>query len=164
MNRMSRKIEYSLMALKFMTKKALGELTTAKEVSDALHTPFDATARVMQVMAQKGLLKSEQGAFGGYQIAKDLAKVSLLDLIQFVEGPTALVKCLQSEEPCEIRGQCNIVSPIQTLNVKMKAFYQSLSLKEILFEKSEKTKSNTSFGKTVMTGDRSSQATEVEHV
>jgi len=126
------------MALKHMSQKMPGELTTAKEVSETLRTPFDATARVMQVMAQKGLLKSEHGAFGGYQITKDLAKVTLFDLIQFVEGPTAIVKCLQKEEPCEIRGQCNIISPIQNLNTRMKDFYQSVSLKEILFDKLEK--------------------------
>ncbi len=137
MNKINRKLEYALMALKHMSQKIPGELTSAKEVSESFHTPFDATARVMQQMAQKenGLLRAEYGASGGYQICKDLARVSILDLIEMIEGPTALVKCVNAEHTCEIKGTCNIASPLQTLNDRLNDFYQGLSLKELLLEK-----------------------------
>ncbi|UOF00255.1 Rrf2 family transcriptional regulator [Bdellovibrio bacteriovorus] len=138
MNKINRKLEYALMALKHMSQKIPGELTSAKEVSDSFHTPFDATARVMQQMAQKGgILRAEYGANGGYQITKDLAKVSMQDLLEIIEGPTALVKCLHKEEPCEIKGTCNIVSPITNLNHRLTEFYKGLSLKDLLVEKSQ---------------------------
>lgn len=137
MNKINRKVEYALMALKYMSQKIPGELTSAKEVSDAFHTPFDATARVMQQMASKGgILRAEYGATGGYQITKDLAKISMQELIEVIEGPTALVKCLHKQSPCEIQGTCNIVSPVTTLNFKLIEFYKSLSLKDLLVEKS----------------------------
>lgn len=137
MNKINRKLEYALMALKYMSQKIPGELTTAKEVSDSFRTPFDATARVMQQMAQKGgILRAEYGASGGYQITKDLAKVSMHDLVEIIEGPTALVKCLHSEGPCEIQGTCNIVSPVTQLNDRLTEFYKSLSLKDLLVERS----------------------------
>ncbi|MDG0814778.1 RrF2 family transcriptional regulator [Bdellovibrio svalbardensis] len=136
MNKINRKLEYALMALKYMSQKIPGELTSAKEVSDAFHTPFDATARVMQQMAQKGaILRAEYGANGGYQITKDLAKVSLHDLVEVIEGPTALMKCMNSEAPCDIHSTCNIVSPLKNLNHKLTEFYKSVSLKDLLVEK-----------------------------
>jgi Rrf2 family nitric oxide-sensitive transcriptional repressor len=135
MNKINRKFEYALMALKYMSQKIPGELTSAKEVSDNFQTPFDATARVMQVMAQKNLLRAEYGASGGYQITKDLARVSVHDLVEMIEGPTALVKCLHSETPCDIQNTCNIVSPVTQLNRKLNEFYQGLSLKDLLVEK-----------------------------
>lgn len=134
MNKLNRKIEYALMALKHMVQKNPSELTTAKEVSETLKSPFDATAKVMQLMASRGLLKSEQGAFGGYQISKDLAKVTMLDLIEIVEGAPAIAKCLHREKAdvCEIQSTCNIVAPVIILNHKLNNFYQSLNLKELL--------------------------------
>jgi Rrf2 family protein len=135
MNKINRKLEYALMALKYMSQKIPGELTSAKEVSDFFRTPFDATARVMQQMAQKsGILRAEYGASGGYQITKDLAKISIHDLVEIIEGPTALVKCLHKEIPCEIQGTCNIVSPIASLNQRLTEFYKGVSLKELLVE------------------------------
>ena len=133
MNKVNRKLEYSLMALKHMCQKVSGELTTAKEVSDSYQAPFDATARVMQIMAQKGLLKSEQGATGGYQITTDLEKVSLKDLIEIIQGPVQIAKCLHKNEPCEIHSTCNIVSPMANLNNRLTDFYKSVSVKELLF-------------------------------
>jgi len=134
MNKINRKLEYALMALRYMSQKIPGELTSAKEVSDSFKTPFDATARVMQAMAQKGLLRAEHGAFGGYQITKDLSKVTMLQLLEIVEGPTAMVKCMDKESPCEIQGKCNIISPIHILQGKLNEFYGNITLKELLVE------------------------------
>lgn len=141
MYRINRKIEYALMALKQMSLKMPGELTTAKEVSDRLKTPFDATARVMQIMASKGLLRSEHGATGGYQITKDLAKVNLYDLVEMIEGPQSLVKCIQDspEDVCEMQKTCNIATPLALLNQKMNEFYRGVNIRDLLGEPSSKT-------------------------
>lgn len=127
------------MALKHMSQKIPGELTSAKEVADTYGTPFDATARVMQLMAQSGLLRSEQGAFGGYQITKDLAKITMWDLNNVILGPTQLAKCMATQHHnkegiCDIRPQCNIITPIHALNARLNSFYQSVSLKDLLIE------------------------------
>lgn len=134
MNKINRKVEYALMSLKYMVRKSPGEKTTAKEVSENFGTPFDVTARVMQALAHRGLLHSEQGAAGGYLIKKDLNRVSLLELMEMIDGPTKLVKCFQKGSSCEIKSQCNIISPLQNLNQKFKNFYQSVTLNELLVE------------------------------
>lgn len=123
------------MAIKYMSQKIPGELTSAKEVSDGFKTPFDATARVMQQMAQKGLLRAEYGVNGGYQITKDLGKVSVHELIEIIEGPMAMVKCLGKESACDIQHTCNIISPVTALNHKLNDFYKNVSLKDLLIEK-----------------------------
>ncbi len=134
MNKLNRKLEYALMALKYMSHKTPGELTSAKEVSESLQAPFDATARVMQAMAQNALLRAEYGASGGYQITKDLGKVTMLQLLEIIEGPTTMVKCMHKENPCEIHGTCNILPPVQLLQSKLNEFYGNITLKELLIE------------------------------
>ena len=133
MQKLNRKIEYALMALQHMRSKPESALTTAKEVSERFHSPFDATARVMQLMASRGWLRSEQGASGGYQLQKNLATLTFFDLVQLIDGPTAIAKCLKSEEGCEIHS-CNVMTPIQTLNQKLSHFYTSLRLDQLLGE------------------------------
>ena len=132
MNKLNRKMEYALMALKHMCAKELEELTSTKEVCQTTGSPFDATARVMQAMANKGLLKSEQGVRGGYRIVRDLGRVSLYELIEIVEGPITIAKCIHAEGACELMGQCNIQTPVDHLNGRIREFYTSLSLREIL--------------------------------
>lgn len=133
MIKVQRKIEYALMALKVMSLKRPGELTSAKEVADSVHAPFDVMARVLQVLAQKGILRAEQGAQGGYQITRDLTKVTVHDLVTLLQGPVEIAKCLQKDEACEIQGSCNIISPIQNLNHKLNEFYRGLTVQDVLF-------------------------------
>lgn len=136
MNRINRKVEYALIGLKHMRNKPPGELTTVKEISSLYGSPFDATSRVMQILAQKGVLRSEQGAHGGYQITKDLARVSFYEIMEIILGPVAVAKCLHEEQggesACEIRETCNIVSPVAALNRKLIEFYRSLTVAELL--------------------------------
>lgn len=121
------------MSLRHMAAKYQGELTTAKEISDTYRTPFDVTSKVMQIMAQNGLLKSEQGAYGGYLVLRDLSKISVYELIQMIEGPVAIVKCInEGPTSCEMHGGCNIISPVNTLNEKLVEFYKNLSVLDVI--------------------------------
>lgn len=139
MNRINRKMEYALMALQYMAHKNSGDLTTAKQVSETFHSPFDATARVMQVMAQKGILHSEQGVLGGYSIAKDLSQITLFELMEIIQGPLSITACMQDERECDIQDQCNIISPMHFLNQKLNQFYMSINLKDLLLSKAATT-------------------------
>lgn len=132
MTKINRKLEYALMALKFMSSKGQGQLTQAKEICESTGCPFDATAKTMQQMTSMGILKSVQGAHGGYMIVRDLSKVSLLELYRGLIGNLELAKCIHSEDGCELTHSCNIISPIHELNQKLLKFYDSLALIEIL--------------------------------
>ncbi len=134
MNRIHRKVEYALMALKYMNEKPPGERSTVKEITVALGCPVDMTARVLQALGHRGVLGSEAGPHGGYWISRAMSAVSLFDLMETVLGPVELAKCLSDDVAggCELRGTCNIVSPIQNLNKRINQFYSSLSLAEIL--------------------------------
>lgn len=124
-----------------MSQKRPGELTTVKEICQKYGTPFDATARVMQQMVQGKFLKSEQGAYGGYLIMRDLTKVSVKDLIERVVGPLEIVKCISVEATtasatasnnCELKDQCNIKQPLIQLNEQLIQFYEGINLHQLL--------------------------------
>lgn len=134
MNRINRKVEYALISLKHMVQKKPGQLTTVKEICQAYGAPFDATSRVMQLLVQNKVLKSEQGAYGGYLIQKDLAKMNLLELIEIIMGPIEVIKCINGKDTsdCDLRDKCNVISPLSYLNEKMREFYFKINLSDLL--------------------------------
>lgn len=155
MNKIHRKLEYALIALKHMNQKRPGELTTVKEICQKYATPFDATARVMQQMVQGQFLKSEQGAYGGYLIQKDLSKVTLRDLVDNVVGPVEVAKCISNspaDTHCDIRETCNIMGPIFSLNERLIRFYDSIYILELL-NVGDKKKISIEPSSTMATGD-----------
>jgi Rrf2 family protein len=129
MIKINRKIEYALMVLHFMKDRA-GALTTAREICDEFNTPFDTTAKVMQLMNSAGILHSQKGVKGGYTLAKDLSEVTYLELAELIEGRAFMMDC--HEGPCELIHTCNISQPIKRLNDYLITIFKSLTVHELL--------------------------------
>ncbi len=132
MNKMNKKMEYALMALKHISAKSESEITSAKEISEQMSIPFEVVARVLQALSSRGLLKAEYGANGGYILARSLSEVTVHDLSEMLEGHLALTKCLGQDDVCDIASTCNIAGPISNLNKKVQEFYRSVTLSEVL--------------------------------
>ncbi len=132
MIKINRRVEYALMVLKLMKEKELAELTTAREVCDRFDTPFDTTAKVMQLMNTSGILHSHKGVKGGYTLARDLSEVSYMELVEFIEGKSFMMDC--HDGPCELYQKCNISQPIKRLNDYLINIFNALSLNELLSE------------------------------
>ncbi len=132
MNKLNRRIEYAFIALKYMTGKYAGHLTTVKEICDSTGIPFDATSKVMQQMAQAKILKSEQGATGGYLLVRDLSKVTVREVIEITSGAVQVVRCVKNKRGCEFLKNCNVITPMKNLSHRVNEFYQTLSVAEIL--------------------------------
>lgn len=136
MFKINRKLEYALVALRHMSSKAAGQLTSAKEICDTYHTPFDPTSRVLQIMAQKGVLRAEQGAHGGYQILKDLSKVTLYELTSMIEGPIQIVNCFHGNySHCEMTTSCNVIAPMLNLNERIAQLFSTMTVLELITSK-----------------------------
>jgi Rrf2 family protein len=141
MFKINRKIEYALIALRHMSAKTQGQLTSAKEVCDIYHTPFDPTSRVLQIMAQQGILKAEQGAHGGYQIIRDLSKISIYDLTQMIEGPIQIVNCFHGNySHCDITSSCNVIAPMLNLNERIDALFKTINVHELIQSRNQAEK------------------------
>lgn len=133
MNKINRKVEYALIGLKHMRAKQPGELTSVKEIATLYGVPFEATSKVMQVLASGGVIRSEQGAHGGYQVVRDLNRVSLFEIMEIVVGRVEIAKCLHEvENTCDLKTTCNVISPISSLNRRLIDFYKSLMVGELL--------------------------------
>ena len=133
MFKINRKIEYALIALKYMSHKAPGQITSAKEICDMYHTPFDPTSRVLQIMSQEGILQAEQGAKGGYQVIKDLSKVSMRELSDMIIGPIEIAGCFHGDNSnCGITATCHIIAPMLNLNEKLNKLFAEIMVTDLI--------------------------------
>ena len=133
MIKINKKIEYALMALKYMSRRKEGELTSAREICDQFKTPFDTTAKVLQLMNNQGLLNSTKGIKGGYSLAVPLSHVTFSQLSEIIEGKNKTGSfCQSSKGRCDLYESCNIVTPIDLLSKKVNEFLSGLTLEELL--------------------------------
>ena len=133
MLKVNRKVEYGLVALKHMFGKPKGQLSTVREICEHYGTPFDPVAHVLRILNAEGVVRSEQGAHGGYRLEGDLNAISFAQFIQMIEGHLVFIDCMREDGAgCGIQERCNIVSPMNTVNSRLVDFLQSISVAEML--------------------------------
>src|SRR5882757_10202766 len=98
MLRLSKKADYALIAMKHLAVRRDRGSSSAREIAELYDIPIELMAKVLQRLVRRGLLVSQQGTHGGYQLARVPAQVSVADVIQAIDGPVTVTAC-SSEEP-----------------------------------------------------------------
>ena len=76
------------------------ELSKATEVSGHF------LSKVLQQLVRARLIRSQRGSGGGYVIAIDAATITLLQVVEAIEGPIRLNQCLDEGPSCERKSWC----------------------------------------------------------
>ena len=130
MLKLTKKIEYALIALQHMQEKNHNDITSAKEVAENFDLPVSLLAKVLQQLAKHKIVEPIQGPSGGYRLRKPLETIKLNDFIEIVEGPVGLVDCLKDPD-CSHVGTCNIRVPIERINNTIKDLFSNMTLADI---------------------------------
>ena len=75
---------------------------------------------------------------GGYQILKDLHKVTLYDLAQMIEGPIQIVNCFHGNySHCDMTSSCNVISPMLNLNERIAGLFTTITVRDLIDSKNQ---------------------------
>lgn len=85
--KVSRSTSYAILALGYFAKHPGEGLILSNDISDKYHIPLEYLLKILQQLVRVGVLHSKRAPRGGFSLAKSLKKVSLLDVIEAVEGP-----------------------------------------------------------------------------
>ena len=130
MLKITRKVEYALIALRHMQLKESKELTSTKEIATRYGVPQQLLAKTLQHMARDGILEAVQGSAGGYRVATNLDKISMKDFFEKLEGPLGMMDCYFDSDCIQI-GSSNIRVPIQRINDNMRNLFSQMSVQEV---------------------------------
>ena len=97
MLRLSKKADYALMAMKHLALRGDRGSSSAREIAEQYDIPIELMAKVLQRLVRRGLLASQQGTRGGYQLARPPAQISVADVIQAIDGPVTVTACSTDE-------------------------------------------------------------------
>lgn len=75
-------------------------------LADAVGSTAGFLSQVMNPLVRRGWVNSDPGPSGGYSLGVDLGDLSLLDVIETIEGPTDAGRCVLVDRPCDDDGGC----------------------------------------------------------
>lgn len=132
MVRLSKRVEYALLAVQAMAEQAHA-LLSARDIAARNHISQTLLAKVLQQLAAAGYVRSNRGVNGGYTLAQSATTISVADIVQAVEGPDmALVDCQGSaDHECSAEHVCTIREPLAVLQERIVATLASMSVAEL---------------------------------
>jgi Rrf2 family protein len=130
----SRKVDYALRAAIYLASQPETRISTFREIAHRMEMPEDFLAKILKLLADKGLVKSTRGSHGGYRLAKPAREVSFLDVIEAVEGPVTINLCLDGRESCNLTPSCTMYGVWKLGQERMLEVYRSATLDQLVFK------------------------------
>lgn len=90
-------------ALRIISAIAMHEqIVDAKTLSEETSVTQRFTLKILRKLVNGGYVKSYKGASGGYNLNVHPDKITLKEIIELIDGPIMILKCLESAESCSL--------------------------------------------------------------
>lgn len=100
--------DYAFRIMRELARK--NQITDASTLASETAIPQRFALKILGKLVSGGLVISKKGANGGYGLAKDADKITLLDIVEIIDGPIVISKCLSGDLPCSHetgKGSCD---------------------------------------------------------
>lgn len=121
-----REMDYALRALACLAR-ADGCLPVSA-IAQTEAVPESFLRKIMQTLHRAGFVRSEQGPFGGYALAVPAQELSVLDVLETVQGPLVMNECFASEDICSRTAHCNLRKRLRKLQAELEAMLDRIKL------------------------------------
>ena len=81
------------------------------ELAQAVGSTSGFVSQALNPLVREGWVRSDPGPAGGYSLAADLESVSVLEVIEVIEGPTDSGRCVLADRACNQSGVCPLHVP-----------------------------------------------------
>lgn len=108
------------------------EVLSATELAEAAGLEPPTVSKLLKPLAQAGLVEGLRGVRGGYRLPRPATEISLIEIVEAMEGPLAITECSQGESQCGIAGQCGVRSNWRLINDVVADALRGVTLAQML--------------------------------
>jgi Rrf2 family protein len=131
MLRFTKRADYGLMAIHYIAIHEDHGAASAKRIAEEFHIPPELLAKILQRLAKKRLITSQNGPKGGYVLARRPTEISVGDVVRALEGPINIVSCFEASSDCPQMAHCNLRRPVQKIQAAISQVLDTMSLAEL---------------------------------
>jgi Rrf2 family protein len=94
--------------------------------------------KILNKLTIGGIVSSFKGAKGGYMLKKTPEEINLKDVIELIDGPIAIARCLESSETCSMisdKTACIYHHIFDKISLELSAKLQGITIADVLAKK-----------------------------
>lgn len=135
MFKISTRGDYGLLLLSALAEKMQEgrEFISLKEVSEAKKLSLPYLSQIVLPLKEAGLVKSKEGRDGGYTLAKSPREITIMEILEVLEGPVSPVRCCSDKaKKCGSESACNVKFTWQDAKSMLVQFLRTKTLEDTL--------------------------------
>jgi Rrf2 family iron-sulfur cluster assembly transcriptional regulator len=105
---LTRAADYAVRVMIHLAGHLSGARTTRDELAASGDVPGHFLSKILQALSRSGLINSHRGVAGGYVLARPAEAITLLEVIEALEGPIMLNVCLAAGPSCDRKSWCSV--------------------------------------------------------
>ena len=105
---------------------------SASELAERAGLEMPTVAKLLKPLAQAGLVEGFRGANGGYRLAREAAAISLIEIVEAMEGPLGMTECSVHVGQCGIEHSCGARANWRRINDVVADALRGVSLAQML--------------------------------
>lgn len=103
----TRQTDYAIRCVLYLAEHP-DEVKVVDEIAKAKSVPKVFLAKILQKLSKAGIVRSYRGVKGGFELARRPKQISLLDIIEAIEGPVAMNICAIDRRLCNMSNSCSV--------------------------------------------------------
>ena len=132
---LSNSCRYGIRAVIYLASQPLANGKTGiKQISTDLDLPQPFLAKILQQLAKQKILSSSKGPHGGFSLLKDPRKISLLDIVDTIDGDDFFTNCVMHKGKCESKDGDKKTCPLHEDYEKTRRDLIKLFSKKTIYE------------------------------
>jgi len=140
MDILRRNTDYALRAMVNLTAHYGNEPVSTRSIAVEEDISYQLTCKLMQKLQNARLVKSCMGPKGGFVLAREPSRISLLEVIEAIQGPVSVNRCLLGSDACPKQADCHIRKKLERLQEYIENFLKDATLAKLLKSKNRVSK------------------------
>jgi Rrf2 family protein len=104
----TRQADYALRAMLYLSRMDPTTRAATSQIAEEQHIPPSFLAKIISQLSIAGLIHTSRGARGGVSLARNPEEISILEVVEAIDGPIALNECTLSTAGCPFGDSCSL--------------------------------------------------------
>src|SRR5512142_2152239 len=102
----TRQADYALRAMLYLAQLEPTQRAATSQIADEQHIPPSFLAKIISQLSIAGLIHTSRGARGGVSLARQPEEISVLEVVEAIDGPISLNECTENPSACPFGDDC----------------------------------------------------------
>ena len=131
MLRVTKLTDYASLVLTVLAS-APDRVHSAAELAERAHLEVPTVSKLLKSLAQAGLVAGFRGSAGGYRLARAADTISLIAIVEAIEGPLGMTECSLHDSACGIQDHCGVRANWRRINDVVADALREVTLAQML--------------------------------